>query len=139
MFDTSSDQALGFGVLVIIGLIIWGVTSLVGGEREGFVKYDDCRQTINLKADTLQKYYKKFTCSYSNTLSGKIMGGTCVHVDTSGGLFSNESTCETAYVYEKDPEVTCSKEYPYLGIDDKCYTVWGSGRVYAAGSQRPSP
>ncbi len=67
------------------------------------------------------------------------MGGTCVHVDTSGGLFSNESTCETAYVYEKDPEVTCSKEYPYLGIDDKCYTVWGSGRVYAAGSQRPSP
>jgi hypothetical protein len=110
MSDKSSDQALGFGALVIIGLIIWGVTSLIGGEREGSVKYDDCRQTINLKSDTFQKYYKKFTCEYEKTSSGKMMGGTCVHVDTSGGRFSNASTCETGYVYQKDPEVTCSKD-----------------------------
>lgn len=100
-------------------------------EREGIVKYSDCREIINLKNNTWQKYVKTFTCKYSKTISGKIMGGICVHVDMSNSLFSSGNECLTAYVYKKEPEVNCPREFPYLGYDDKCYLIPGNDRVFA--------
>ena len=93
-----------------------------GCEQEGVVKYDDCREIIFVKAGDLQTYYKTFTCQYTRRASGKIIAGACVHVSTS--FFSGK--CETAYVYtfEKGPDYGCTKEYPYLGNDGRCYKDW---------------
>jgi hypothetical protein len=127
---SDSDSAIsGLLILGIVGLTVWGISAVIGGEREGFVQFSDCREEVTLSSDTLQKYYKKFTCSYVRSEGGNLMGGTCVHVDLAGGLFSDGGECTRAYVYEKKPEVTCRPEFPYLGYDDKCYTEWDIGRV----------
>jgi hypothetical protein len=118
--DTNSSS--GWGFLIILVLIGWGITSWIGGEREGVVKYDDCRETITLKPDNFQKYYMKFTCNYTKSNSGKIMSGECVHIDTNDSFFSVGSSCVRAYVYQKEPEIKCSDTANgYLGNDDKCY------------------
>ena len=119
-------DALGYliGAVLVVGAIIWGIYSLFGwGEREGVVKFDDCRQMVTLKPDTLQKYFKSFTCMYRRTESERIMSGECVHVDTAGTLFSSSNECDIAYIYEKEQEGSCTDpKYPYLGYDDMCHT-----------------
>jgi hypothetical protein len=111
--------------LVIVALAIWGGTAYFGGEREGTVKIDDCREMIELKPDTLRKYYETFTCSYNHTESGIERSAVCTRIDTDSTLFSASHACATAYVYERhlkkngggcrDPAL------PYLGYDDRCY------------------
>lgn len=116
--------------LVILGGIYWsvvGATRLWGsffGEREGIIKYDDCRAIVTLQPDTLQKYYRTFTCGYNRTKSGKIMSGECVRIVNDKSFFSSSHTCATAYVYEKEQEGNCTDPArPYLTYDDMCSTV----------------
>lgn len=89
-----------------------------GGEREGTVKYDDCREKIYLEAGNLSKIYKTFTCQYEKRASGKIIRKKCVHVDLAGGV-----VCETAYIYyfEEEPDDGCNKAYPFKGYNNICY------------------
>jgi hypothetical protein len=122
----SSAEGGFWGFIIFVGFIVWGLTAFLGGEREGYVKYSDCRETINLPSDNLQVLYKKFTCTYQKTRNGIIMGGTCVHIDRSWSLFgSNSDTCDTAYVYEKKQESghCTDKDYPYLHYDGMCYPM----------------
>lgn len=113
---------------IILLAILSVIMSACGGEREGTIDYSDCRQVVTLASDNLQQFYKTFTCNYLRRKSGKIVGGSCVHVDTySGGLFgSNSGKCETAYIYyiEAKPDPGCSKDYPYKGANGLCYSLW---------------
>jgi hypothetical protein len=48
--------------------------------------------------------------------SGKIISGTCVHVETDGPV------CETSYVCQQKPQIRCADpNFPNPGIDEKCY------------------
>jgi hypothetical protein len=96
------------------------------GADEGTVEFDDCRTIITLPTDTLQKYYKTFTCVYARRASGKIVSATCVHVDIDAGLLSGSGKCKTAYVYTSDqtqPDRGCTKGFLFLG-KEKCYKNW---------------
>ena len=112
------------GVVVFIGAVLWGVSAISFGERDGTAKISDCREIITLQPDTKQKYYKAFTCSYDKTNNGSIMGGTCIHIESAGSTFSSSNECAVAYVYtRKQQDGLCTdKKFPYLGRDDKCYT-----------------
>ena len=114
------DAAYGWGCLIVVGLIGWGLYSGYGsmwGEREGTIKTDDCRTRVVLKEGSTDTWFKKFTCSYRKTAKGTLMSGYCEAVDTSAGV------CDTVYFYEKKaPNVCTNPTYPYLGVDDQCYT-----------------
>lgn len=97
------------------GLIIWGVVAFLSGESEGIVKYDDCRQTIKVEQGSWDTYFKKFTCNDNKSKSGRLISGTCVHIDTSGGA------CVTAYVYEKKSEFNCG-DNATPNYDDSVYS-----------------
>ncbi len=128
MSDSLSDT-YGIFALIVIGLIGWGIASLFGVSfgitNEGVVKYDDCRTTVTLQSDSWEKYFKKFTCTYDKTQSGKIISGVCVHTDNDSSLLATSSTCSTAYIYElkQDPTICTDPKYPYLRYDDKCWTT----------------
>jgi hypothetical protein len=116
----------GVVVLAVIGLICYGAYSLfvnIGGavgEQEGYVKSDDCRETVLLQEDTAQKYFKQFTCTYIKTRSGKILGGTCAHVVMDG----SPAYCKTVYTYQKPSQINCSDpKFPFAGTDDLCHAV----------------
>ncbi len=114
---------------LVVGMLSWLLSSniiyIFGGEKEGIIKYDDCREIIRLKDNPYQKIYKSFICDYTKTTTGKIMSGTCVHVNTSW----LSGKCEQAYVYvyDKEPETKCL-ENGYLGYDGQCYC--NSGYFY---------
>ena len=85
------------GRLAFVGLAIWGVIQGVNslwGEQEGFVKTDDCRRTVMVKAGSPETWFKEFTCTYRRTQKGLVMSGTCVAVETEG------SVCQTVYTYQ---------------------------------------
>lgn len=103
----NNETGTGIVGLIVIGLIIWGLVSWIGGEQEGIVNTSDCRSVVTLQSNTLQKYYKKFTCEYLRDSKGEITGGTCAHVNTNSTVFSSGSACETAYVYQVAPQITC--------------------------------
>jgi hypothetical protein len=105
--------------LIFFGWLVYlGVTSYDGfGEREGLVRYSDCREQIPIKEDNIHTFYQSFTCSYNKTQSGKIMSGTCVHIDYA----NNSNECKVAFIYAKKQAKVCSKDFPILGPDDKCY------------------
>ncbi|GEM_PF-6847210 len=114
--------------LIILAIFIVLCLTACSRQEEGTIDYSDCRQLITLSPDTLQQYYKPFTCSYIRRASGKIISSTCAHVDTyGGGLFgANNGKCETAYIfnYTANPDPGCSKSHPYLGNDNLCYSDW---------------
>jgi hypothetical protein len=118
----ASDDAWGYGCLVVIGLAIFGVIQGckgIGGEQEGFIKTDDCRRTVMVKEGSTETWFKKFTCMYRKTHQGVTMGGTCVAVDTDGAV------CQTVYMYQKQlKNAGCmDPNTPYLGEDDMCHTT----------------
>ena len=133
------------GGLFLVALVIGGFMFLFGGEREGTVSYSDCRQMVQLQPDTLQQYYKKFTCSYSKTQSGKIMSGECVHVSNDNAFLGNTHSCATAFVYQKEQDPACKNDfkdgifYPYLGYNDNCYTEPQGGETYIDSFSLPIP
>jgi len=110
------------GWLFLVSLIVGGFYALLGGEREGTVNYSDCREVVQLKSDTLQKFYKKFTCEYIKSNDGKtILGGTCVHIDTDSSLLTSNSSCKTAFVYQKEPDIKCPDTVNgFLDVNGKC-------------------
>jgi len=69
-----------------------------GGQREGTVKYSDCREIIPLSKNDFEMRKIRgttFTCDYVRDANNRIVGGECVAVET--GLLG--SGCTTAYVY----------------------------------------
>src|SRR5262249_27310265 len=110
---------LGCLALVIVaGGVGYWLAESVWGEREGTVRTNDCRTTIPVKDGSSDTWFKKFTCQYQGTKSGKIMGGFCQAV-----VLTNGGECETVYVYEKHQANVCTDpKFPYLGYDDLCHT-----------------
>jgi hypothetical protein len=51
-----------------------------GGEQEGVVKYDDCQEIVEVKQADV--WFGTYTCNMQRTMSGKVMEGTCVRVET---------------------------------------------------------
>lgn len=123
----------GFGVLFIFVLIVAGVLWIFGfnyhGTSEGIVKYDDCREIIQLEPTNWHTYFGTFTGYTKKSASGKIMGGEFVRViNDRSFFFGNSHTCARAYIYEKKSEACADSTkngipYPYLGYDDMCYTI----------------
>jgi hypothetical protein len=81
-------------ILLILAILLSSCT-----HNEGTVKYDDCREIINLDKDSWRFRVYPFTCEYFRDNNGKIIGGTCVRVELADGIFSKSGRCEKAYVY----------------------------------------
>ena len=120
-FNKNFSNILGgiFVFSIILGLIGGGIKAIFGGEVEGTVKTDDCRQVIQISPDSFQTIYKKFTCTYSRTNSGVVNFARCDHIDSP--LFSNSCNTDYYYIREKGLGNCTDPKYPYLGQDDKCY------------------
>ena len=101
-------------ILITLILFLTGCDRLE--EREGYVKHDDCRETIFTKEGELDTILKPFTCSYKKTNKGIIYGGQCLHVE----LDSN-GRCTKVLIYQKEPPNICGKDFPVLHGDDLCY------------------
>ena len=117
-YQRGDSDLVGLIILACIGLFVWWWVS--NTEREGYVKHDDCRETVILSPNSLQKYIYTFTCSSYRTKSGKVINGECVRVEYEGFLFSSSKACSVAYVYEMTPACSDPK-YPYMGKDERCY------------------
>lgn len=105
--------------LLCLGLIIWAVFALIGHftqatESEGTVKYDDCRQIITTAQGSSDTWGKNFTCTNFKAKSGRLISGTCVHIETENGI------CTKAYVYEKKSDFNCGKNST-PNYDDSVY------------------
>jgi hypothetical protein len=108
------------GTVFLIGFLIAGVGAVqrsVWGEQEGTTRTNDCRNSVSVKEGSYVTWFKKFTCSYVKSKSGKIIGGTCVSVETDGAV------CNTVYSYDKKSDLHCTDpKFPYVGIDEICHT-----------------
>ncbi|CAN5722388.1 hypothetical protein BH11PAT2_BH11PAT2_09350 [soil metagenome] len=124
--DTHKGDSGIYGIigLAILGLIIFGAYSAfnyaAGGEQEGVIDYSDCRQTVNLKEGDWDTHTKKFTCNLYKTTTGKIISGQCVHVELTA-----EGKCNTAYVYDKTPELSCNGSNQHVSEDAACVCDYG--------------
>lgn len=87
------------GKSLFVMLLFVSVLTGCNNHNEGTVKYDDCREVINLKKDSWRLMVYPFTCDYFRDDKGKIQGGTCVRVELEDGWFSKSGRCEKAYVY----------------------------------------
>jgi len=113
------SQAVGCIVLLLIGagVFAWLYTT-IWNEQEGEARYEDCRNKITIQEGSAGALFKSFTCTYAKTRSGKILGGTCVHVVTEGPV------CQTVYIYNKKSQVVCSDpKFPYAAYDDLCHST----------------
>lgn len=121
--DAETTVAFGIVALFVIG-ILWLFGFNFWMTNEGTVKYDDCRQVINLNEGDWQTYFHKFTCNTFKTKSGITMSGECVSIETNSSLFSSGSSCVKAYVYEEKQGGDCNNpSYPYLWYDDQCHSI----------------
>ena len=111
-----SDGAIAS--LFVVGIIGYGLFSAFGGgEREGTFKIDDCREVVRLNTDSIQKYFKDFTCALEKSKSGQIISGQCAHIDMSGNV------CKTAFIYDKKASGVCKDpNFPHLHYDDLCHS-----------------
>ncbi len=97
-------------------LLVFAVITVGCSEREGTVKWTDCREKISVKEGDIDILFKKFTCQYYRTGQGRIMGGSCVSIE-----YDSNGACKAAYMYEKRQDDVCSKQNPVLKQDDLCY------------------
>jgi hypothetical protein len=106
--------------LLALALILGGLIKMhnsIWGEREGVVKVDDCRNSIEIQEGSVRTWFKTFTCTAKKTESGKIISGFCHSVVTEG------SVCQTVYTYSKKPEIRCSNpNFSFPGYDDICHS-----------------
>src|SRR5579863_5118489 len=100
-FGAQLQKLFYAAILLAVGYgLITGFHSMFWGEETGDVKYEDCRDKITVEESSGSTLFKKFTCTYVKTQSGKILRGTCVHVETEGPV------CQTALIYEKNQRFT---------------------------------
>jgi len=85
--------------LFAISALLLASTLSACNHNEGSVKYDDCREVINLEKGSWRLMVYPFTCEYTKDEKGRIQGGTCVRVELDNGFFSHSGRCERAYVY----------------------------------------
>lgn len=117
----SDLSAIGtyFWILILftmIPLAFRGINGWLWGEEEGVIRTEDCRSQIPIVEGSSKTWFKKFTCSYYKTSSGRIMGGYCSHVEIVDGV------CQSAYSYAKKPDHVCTDpHFPNLHEDDHCY------------------
>jgi hypothetical protein len=65
---TDNGSAIGCFAIVLLVAIGFGTLHYVfWGEQEGNIKVDDCRATVAVKEDSLETWFKKFTCLYQKT------------------------------------------------------------------------
>ncbi len=103
-------------VLLIASTLLIGCgRETVNLQREGIVKFNDCREIIKLEDNAPEKNYMTFTCDYIKSNTGKIMAGTCVHIETS----NDGKECTKAYTYYAKPELKC-EEGLFPTIYDTC-------------------
>ena len=103
-------------ISLIVLFLLSGCDNLFeNGEREGVVKYDDCREKIFIKETDLETLTKPFTCDYIKTQNGLIMRGLCIHID-----YDNSGRCRKALIYTRSQQNVCDAEHPILTFDDKC-------------------
>lgn len=104
-------------IKLLISLITVVTTLSACGEREGIVKTSDCREKITIKEKSIEALTKTFTCQYNKTRQGRIMGGSCVHIE-----YDNNGQCKASYTYYKEQDNVClDKANPRLREDDMCY------------------
>jgi hypothetical protein len=111
-------KVAGWIVLVVIGIsFAAGLYDSLWGEQEGVTRYEDCRDKIYIEQASSDALFKRFTCSYSKTRTGKLLSGLCIHVVTEGPV------CQAAYIYNKKAEITCTDpKFPYPAYDDLCHS-----------------
>ncbi|MCX6717116.1 MAG: hypothetical protein NTU76_00355 [Candidatus Taylorbacteria bacterium] len=121
--NNKKKEVINFGLFIVGFVFILFLISNVGSlfnfhvkEVTGEVKYDDCRQKINLNKDEYSKQNGTFICNDTKTISGKSMGGECMKTIIS------DSYCQTVYIYQKPAEETCG-QFHYLTTDDTCVSV----------------
>ena len=125
------DEIYSLSGLFIFALIGLGIFWIFGGEKEGTIDTSDCRSSYEVKDEIWNRFFNKYTCTYTKTEAGEIMSGTCQRAETTS--FTNECTAE--YYYYKKPFKYCSEDYPWLGSDGKCWSAYGThgngGQTYA--------
>lgn len=95
-----------FQALIVSLLLLIGCGRAASNlQREGVVKFNDCREIIKLEDNAPEKDYMMFTCDYIKSKTGKIMAGNCVHIETS----KDDKECTKAYTYFAKPELKCEK------------------------------
>jgi hypothetical protein len=105
----------GFTWLIVIWIAVastsGGIRLLSGGdlngEREGDIKWDDCREKIWHKERPWSDLLNIYTCSYDRNAESKVIGGTCARVEYP--YFG--TGCRTAHVYSRESEVKCAKGF----------------------------
>lgn len=73
------------------------------GEREGEVKFDDCREKIWHAERPLRYIFSPFTCVYQRNLESIVVGGTCVRIEYASGT----SECRVADLYPRKSKLIC--------------------------------
>jgi hypothetical protein len=95
MKEYLKETVYGILILFALGVIFeligigWTKLNWQGWISEGTVNTSMCITTVQLPPNTLEKYYKPFTCEYFDI--GGFGSEECVHVDWSG------SSCEIFY------------------------------------------
>ncbi len=125
--SNTADNIAGIGYLLVIAVVAWIIASIFGfnyhSTSEGTTDYSDCREVIQLDADSWHTYFGTFIGQTIKTNSGRTMGGEFVNIKNDSSLFGNSHTCARAYIYQKKQDDVCSESNPYLGYDDLCYTT----------------
>lgn len=97
------------------------------GEVEGTIKYDDCRERIEIQPSEYNRSFYRFVCSTKRTFDDHLMSQTCAHVE-----LTETGVCTRVSLYSRGPELTCQVSTPWLGFDGKCHAELATGYEYAA-------
>jgi hypothetical protein len=100
--EGNAASGCGYGCLLVLVLISGGLYlgyNALWGELEGTIRTDDCRTRIELKEQSADTWFKKFTCSYRKTNSGAVMDGYCEAVDT-----TSAGSCDAIYFCIKNAQ-----------------------------------
>ena len=97
-----------FGGLILISMAGGGVRLISGGdvngEREGEIKWDDCREKLWHDERPFSELLSIYTCHYDRNAGRRIIGGVCARLDYP--YFSNG--CRTANLYFRQSDIKCS-------------------------------
>ena len=96
------------GTWAVIAMASGGVRVISGGdisgEREGDVKWDDCREKFYHKERPASDLLSVYTCSYERNGAAVIIGGTCARIEYP--YFG--VGCRAAHIYSRESDVKCA-------------------------------